>query len=176
MGNLQKDIILNGSESLAVYKDNGVVYRASDIRSYVPITLRGLVAGIPKRFDLLPVISKDYQVVAVSVDHAFDNQTDNLATQPNAQSYYGSIRVSVIRGGARISHNFTNVYESMAVASGWFLAPGDVMEVNASINLTSVTFWCQPVYLENTIVVPEVISNEPVNSGNENPSPEPVTI
>ena len=57
--NLQKDIILNGQDSMAVFKDNGVVYRAADIESYTPIVLRNLTAGLPKRFDLQSVVSKD---------------------------------------------------------------------------------------------------------------------
>ena len=171
--NLQKYIILNGQDSIAVFKDNGVVYRAADIESYTPIVLRNLTAGLPKRFDLQSVVSKDYQVRIINANHAFDNQVGEVAQQPDESGYYGSVRIRTIREGIRTSRSFLNIYESTAIASGWFLTPGDVLEVYASIDLTSLTLYCQPVYLENSIVVPEVILNAPVNSGNENPSPEP---
>ena len=170
---LQKSVVLNGQDSIAVFKDAGVVYRASDIASYTPIVFRNLVAGVQKRFDLQSVVSKEYQVKIINVNHAFDNRVGEVAEQPDESGYYGSVRIRTIREGIRASRSFLNIYESTAIAPGWFLTPDDLLELYASINLTSLTLYCQPVYLENTIVVPEVILNAPVNSGNENPSPEP---
>ena len=176
MGSLQKDIILNGSESLAVYKDNGVVWRASDIASYTPIVLRNIKANTAKKFDLTSNLAKDYKSVEIAIDVAFDNDAEIAFDSNNINNYYAVVWLTIIRNGVKVSHGFWQLYPGATNVSGVYLRSGDIVEVYSSYSLTSLTFYCQPVYLEPTIVVPEVIINAPVNSGNENPSPEPVAV
>lgn len=174
MSNLQKDIILNGSESLAVYKDNGVVYRASDIESYTPIVFNNLAAGLSKRFDLKTILDKSYKVVKadydVVADDDFLNVTENMA---NNYRYQGA-SFSIVEQGKRLAWTWVELYSLSTYPTNLILQPNQSVIVRPSMDLRHITLYCQPVYLEQTIVVPEVIFDEPVNSGNENPSPEPV--
>ena len=165
MGGLQKDIILNGTESLVVYKDNGVVWRASDIASYTPIVFRDIEASKTKRFDLHSVISKDYQVIGLAIDAVGDDDVKTFPEQPAAGFSSLSFILSIVKNNKRKEIHQINSFNGLATKV-LILSPQDELRINTYNNaLNSITFYCQPVYLEQTIVVPEGILDESNYSG-----------
>lgn len=174
MGSLQKDIILNGSESLAVFKDAGVVYRAADIASYTPIVFRNLKANTAHYFDLQSVISKDYRVVDAVSNLVEDDEIEATQTAEIIQLTYSGVFLSTYRNNKRQSVRQFAPTGGQTFGQLFPISPLDKISIVCGRESHSVTLYCQPVYLENTIVVPEVMLDDSNNSGNENPSPEPV--
>ena len=174
MSDLQKGVILNGQDSLAVFKDDGLVYRAAEIESYTLIVLRNLKANTTHQFELKSVISKDYRVVDAVSDVKGDDSFDGLSEADANNINYPHVYFTVAKEGKRIFSQAATMYGTSFFGKVFLISSENIIRITPQQDINTITLICQPIYLENTIVVPEVILNDSNNTGNENPSPEPV--
>lgn len=174
MSDLQKGIVLNGQDSLAVFKDSGVVYRAAEIESYTPIVFRDLKVNEAKRFDLKTVLDKSYKVVNVGYDVVADDNFLNVSESEANNYQYQGASFSIVEQGKRLAWTWVQLYSFTSYPTNLILQANQSLLVRPSMDLRHITLYCQPVYLEQTIVVPEVILNEPTSSGSGGTGSEPV--
>ncbi|WP_319418861.1 hypothetical protein [Pleurocapsa sp. FMAR1] len=161
---IKKDIILNGTDSITVFKEDGLVYRAKDLESYTPIVLKNLRANIEHTFDLESVSSCNYQVIRIVTDVKADDDVVALDEQTASSYTSASGFISVIRQGKRVYQQYFTFTQFVGTYNALFFETNDLIRVKAFEDTKSITLYCQPVYLEKTIIVPEVITDEPVIS------------
>ncbi|WP_319422748.1 hypothetical protein [Pleurocapsa sp. FMAR1] len=161
---IKKDIILNGTDSIAVFKEDGLVYRAKDLESYTPIVLGKIEPNTSREFKLLSAISKDYLVLEMNTDVVADDNP-NAMDENTANNYnYANVNFTILREGKRVLSQIISLNAGNISTRTFLISPLDTLKITSSQALNSITLICQPVYLEKTIFVPEVITDEPVIS------------
>lgn len=163
---MKKDIILNGTDSIAVFKEDGLVYRAKDLESYTPIVFNNLKANTAYYFDLQSVISKGYRVVDAVADTKDDDELPVTSTAEAVQASYQGVFLSTLRNNKRQSFQQFGLGGGQTFGKLFPISPLDKLTILCGAACNSVTLYCQPIYLEKTIIVPEVITNDPNNTTN----------
>ncbi len=159
---LQKDIILSGTDSLAVLKEDGLVYRVAEIAKYTPIVFRNLKQNTRHEFDLSAVISKDYKVLDFRPDVKGDDDLVVLGEVDANDQNYPSAYITIVKNGKRTYSRFLGFPGGEAVYTEFLISPSDTIVIQPNRDINALTFICVPIYVESPIVVPEVIVNETV--------------
>ncbi|MEM9507542.1 MAG: hypothetical protein AAGA16_07605, partial [Cyanobacteria bacterium P01_E01_bin.35] len=76
---LQKGLIRQGDESIAIAKIEGAIYRIEPIPEVQSITFHNLTANESKIFDLRKYLTYDYEILGIEPNYAVDD--DVLQTQ-----------------------------------------------------------------------------------------------
>ncbi len=162
---IKKDIILNGTDSIAVFKEDGLVYRAKELESYTPIVFYDLKANKQHQFDLKDILGKEYLVVAAGSDVESDDDFISVSDIDANNAGYASCYFSIVRLEKRVFCRSLLPTKEFIDQNFITLTPGDTVLISPLANLNSLTLYCVPIYLEKTITVSGVIINEPVDQG-----------
>lgn len=157
---MKKGIILNGTSSIAVGKEDDVVYRLNPTPMLTPIYMSGLFSKKWQIFDLSQQIDTSYRVVHfIGNDEGDDDR--NLEETVNGISINNlRLLVVIIEHGKIVSNSYLDHLNSREKNPPIYLLPHQKMGIWCDQELTSLTFYCEKIICENTInLLPEVSQN-----------------
>ena len=150
---MEKGIILSGTDSIAVAKQDDLVYRLEPIPVIVPIVIYDVKPYSLKVIELKDYLQQDYQVVGMTVDFAVDD----------AGAYYeggesgGNNRVQVdirrVKNDKPVASMKYDIYENGIAVDALFLNREEDLAMQSTSELNSMTLYCTPVVLEKPIVL-----------------------
>ena len=80
-GSIKRGLVLNGSESVATFRENGAVYRVADIDVIQEVTIYSLLMDKNKIVKLEDRLTKDYEIVGITVDIPDDDTSEQAQTK-----------------------------------------------------------------------------------------------
>ena len=150
---MKKGIILTGSDSIAVAKQDDLVYRLEPIKQVVPIVVNNLTEFTPVWIDLSKQLKQDYRVVESLVDTTQDDQYDySLGRQSGGTDSVGGW-IREIENGKVVKTIYFNTSEGGRVHYGTYFDRNKIITLELSKTVDSITFFCEPIVLENPVVL-----------------------
>ena len=150
---MEKGIILNGTSSIAVAKQDDLVYRLQPVRVVVPIVMSNLEAYTNKIFELNNYLNQDYQVVGATIDLAYD---DDSAYEEGGETGGGSnshVVIREVKNDKVLANMYYAVNENGIRFDAFFLNHDNTLVIQSSQKANSLTLYCVPVVLEKAITL-----------------------
>lgn len=153
-GNIEKHIILSGSDSIAAFQEGGLVYRSQAIPIIREISIYNLEKDRNKIVRLSDYLTHDYEILGITSDIPEDEtDVEKKATDPGYQP--------AVRLGIRVYSNAKAVQNVALQITPFpfynnrlFINHRDTWHLKADRNVDRISFKCSPVYLETPIAFP----------------------
>lgn len=159
---MEKGIILNGSNSIAVAKENDLIHRLKPTPQYTAINFGVLLENMARVYDLSKYLTSSYRVLSNVWNYATDNKTDWKENPTASSPYVNSVTVKVFEGDNCVCNRFLYTQEAYWNDSYLILHPHQKVQLTSDTFVTNLTFYCEKVILEQPInLVPELIYDKP---------------
>lgn len=103
-GSIKKDLILNGQNSIATFKENGSIYRVEPFRIVQEISLFNLERNRTKIFKLDDRLTKDYEILGILADIPDDDGDVNKADDKAGEQPRVRVGIRVFSGAKAVSN------------------------------------------------------------------------
>ena len=167
---IQKGLILNGSNSVAVARMNDAVYRLQPIPEITPIYFENFKRDVPKMIDLSTELPHDYQVLSIMADFPEDDYKTLGTDSKNQTIATCRIEARLFRKGAAVANIYTNVGTYLQTIPPFFVSRDDVWEIKCRRDMNRIIFMCIPVITNKPITLNGVTTGDYAPSGNGSPS------
>lgn len=154
MGNLQKSTIINGSSTLAVAQQDGVVRSLQPVEAMTEIVFNNLAANTTKKFKLSNSLVTNYRAMSFVFDVVSDDAESLPSSTTDPQRPFLNIYFKTFRNGKSIFTLNQQLVVGESYLNNYYLLEQDELEIRSSVALNSITFRCVPVIVEPTIVFP----------------------
>ena len=153
-GSIKRDLILNGTNSVATFKEQGAIYRIEPYSIIQEISLYNLEKSRTKIFKLGDRLTKDYEIIGITADIPEDdgdvNEPDNKAgEQPRVK-----LGVRIFSDAKAIENVQLTLTPYPFYVNKLFINHRDVWHIKCDRDVTRITYKCKPVYMEQPIVFP----------------------
>ena len=151
-GSIKKDLILNGSNSIAAFKEDGAIYRVNPIPIIQEVSLYNLVKNKTKIFRLGDRLTRDYEILGITADIPDDDE--NESTPDDDAGEQPKVRVGIrLYSGVKSTRNIKLELTSYPFyINKLFINHRDTWHMKTDRDVTSITFMCKPMYLEQPII------------------------
>lgn len=153
-GSLQKSIVLNGTDSVATFKEQGAVYRIDAFSLIQEINLYNLVKDRTKIFKLDDRLTKDYEIVGITVDIPEDDGNADVATDKAGEQPKVKLGIRIFSNAKAIDNIQLELTPYPFYTNKLFINHRDVWHIKCDRDVTRITYKCKPVYMEQPIVFP----------------------
>ena len=164
---IQKGLILNGNDSVAIARMNDAVYRLQPIPEITPIYFENFKRDIPKMIDLSVELPHDYQVLSIMADFPEDDY-ESLGTDSRNQTLATCrIEARLFRKGAAVANIYTNIGTYLQTIPPFFVSKDDIWEIKCRRDMNRIIFMCIPVITNKPITLNGVTSSGHAPSSSE---------
>lgn len=158
---MEKGIILNGSNSIAVAKENDLVHRLNPVPELTPICLGKMQQMEWAVFDLSKHLNAAYRVVDVLLDEHKDDSTPSEDIQKTFYAENLRARVLVIEQERVVHHSFLIATAASTVFNPLYLKPHQKLQILCQQTLSNLTLYCEKIVCNQTInLLPELKNND----------------
>lgn len=148
---IRKDLILNGSNSIAAFEEDGAIYRVSPVPIIQEIRLYGIGKNKTKIFKLDDYLTKDYEILGIVADiEADDGNVDQAAGNAGEQATV-NFGLRIFQGKKAVDNVRLRLTPYPFYTNKLFINHRDVWHVKADQKINRITFMCRPVYMETPI-------------------------
>ena len=148
---IKRDLILNGSNSIAAFKDDGAIYRVDPIPVIQEIRLYDIKANKTKIFKLDDYLTKDYEILGITADIPDDDDTvDGAASNPGNQTTV-NLGLRIFQGKHAVDNVQLRLTAYPFYTNKLFINHRDVWHIKTNKNVNRITYMCRPVYMETPI-------------------------
>lgn len=151
-GSIKKDLILNGSNSIATFKEDGAIYRVEPVGVIQEVSLYGLVKNKTKIFRLGERLTRDYEILGITADISYDDEGADSPDDKAGQQPKVKLGIRVYSGIKSINNIELGLTPYPFYTNKLFINHRDVWHIKADRDVTSITFMCKPIYLEQPII------------------------
>ena len=172
---IQKGLILNGNDSVAVARMNDAVYRLQPIPEITPIYFENFKRDVPKMIDLSTELPHDYQVLSIMADFPEDDY-ESLGTDSRNQTIASCrLEARLFRKGAAVANIYTTIGTYLQTIPPFFVSRDDIWEIKCRRDMNRIIFMCIPVITNKPITLNGVTSSghAPSSSGGSQFTQEP---
>lgn len=153
-GSIERDVILNGTNSLAVANEKGIIYRFEPIPIIQEINLHNIERNRTKIFKLNDHLTKDYEILGVVIDIPEDDgDVDEPANSPGQQTQV-NLGIRIFQGKKAVDNVQLRLTSYPTYTNKLFINHRDTWHMRASRDIARITFKCRSVYMEQPIVFP----------------------
>lgn len=153
-GSLKRDVILNGNNSIAVAKEEGIIYRVEPVPIIQEIRLYGLEGSKTKIFKLDDHLTKDYEILGIVADIPEDDGDAAQAAGSAGQQPTVNLGLRIFQGKKAVDNVQLRLTSYPFYTNKLFINHRDVWHMRAGRDVTRITFMCRSVYMEQPIVLP----------------------
>ena len=148
---LQKDIILSGTDSLAVAKYEGVVYRLEPVEEITRIVIKDIIVDHNKVIDFSEQLDRDYEVIAYEGDRVYGNEQSS--NDYNIDNIPGGFNVNarIFRNGKPVRDQALSFYGEQSNQGRFFIRQEEVWSFANRADTLTLTLYCVPVLLDKII-------------------------
>lgn len=151
---LKRSVVQNGADSVAVFREKGLVHRIEPIPVIQQISLFNFQRGKTKIFKLDERLTKDYEILGVHADVPEDDgDADEVAKNAGDMPIVG-ISARIFSGKKAVSNLRLTFSNFPIYMNRLYINHRDVWHIRVTRNVTSITFMCRPVSMEQPIVFP----------------------
>lgn len=153
-GSLKKELILNGTNSVAVLKEDGAIYRIDGMSIIQEINFYSIEKNRTKIIRLDDRLNKDYEILGITADIPDDDgDVDTATSNPGEQAM---VRMGVrIFSGVKATENVKLQLTSYPFYTNkLFINHRDTWHIKCDRTVSRITFKCKPVYMEQPVVFP----------------------
>ena len=150
---LTKDIILSGTDSLAVAKYKGVAYRLEPIQEVTRIVIENIKDSGAKIINFSEYIDQGYEVVALEADSPYDEQNlpEVFAGTESTNSY--TVYVKIYRNNKPGGGFGASVADLASPPCRIFINHDDTWKLFCYANILKLTLYCIPILFDKTIAI-----------------------
>ena len=153
-GSLQKQVILNGTNSIQVFEEDGLIYRVEPFSIIQEINIYGLEKNKTKIIRLSDRLTRDYEIVGITADIPEDEgDVEKAASNPGYQP--------TVEVGVRVFSNMKTTENVRLRLTAYpfytnklFINHRDTWHMRCDREVTRITYKCKPIYLERPVVFP----------------------
>lgn len=153
-GSLKKDVILNGTNSLAVAEENGIIYRVNPIPVVQEIRLYNIEKNKTKIFKLNDHLTKDYEILGIVADIPEDDGDEDKVTSDTGRQATVNLGLRIFQGKKAVDNVQLKLTSYPFYTNKLFINHRDVWHMRADREITRITFMCRAVYMEQPIILP----------------------
>lgn len=153
-GSLKKDVILNGTNSLAVAKENGIIYRVEPVPIIQEIRLYNIEKNKTKIFKLNDHLTKDYEILGIVADIPEDDGDADVATKDTGSQPTVLLSLRIFQGKKAVDNIQLRFNSYPYYTNKLFINHRDVWHVKSDREVKRITFMCRPVFMEQSIILP----------------------
>lgn len=153
-GSLKREVILNGTNSLAVAEENGIIYRVDPIPIIQEIRLYNIEKNRTKIFKLDDHLTKDYEILGIVADIPDDDGDVDKADDKAGQQPIVNLGLRIFQGKKAVDNVQLRLTSYPFYTNKLFINHRDVWHMKADRKITRITYMCRPVYMEQPIVLP----------------------
>ena len=151
-GSIKRGLVLNGSESVATFRENGAVYRVADINVIQEVAIYGLFKGRNRIIKFEDKLTKDYEIVGITVDIPEDYasgqpQTNSPGTQPKVK-----VGIRIFSNASSIENVELELSPFPSYTNKLYINHRDTWHIKVDRDVTRITFKCVPVYMEQPVI------------------------
>ena len=150
---LQKGLIINGTDSIAVARMEDAVYRLQPIPEMTQVMFEDFINDRPKVFNLSTELPHDYQVVGMVVDFTEDDYQSLGTGSSNQTTLSCRVEIRVFRNGKAVQSFYTTIGAYPAQPVSMLLQRGDTWEIKCHRTINKLTFDCVPVLINKPITL-----------------------
>ena len=153
-GSLKKELILNGTNSVATLKEDGAIFRIDGMKIIQEINFYNLEKNKTKIIKLDDRLTKDYEILGITADIPDDDgDASKAADKAGEQS---TVRLGIrIFSGIKATENLKlGLTPYPFYTNKLFLNHRDTWHIKSDKTVNRITFKCAPVYMEQPIVFP----------------------
>ena len=153
-GSIKRGLVLNGSESVATFRENGAVYRVADIDVIQEVTIYGLLKDKNKIVKFQDRLTKDYEIVGITVDildinTSYQPQTTDPDSQPKVK-----VGIRIFSNAKAIENVELELSPFPSYTNKLYINHRDTWHIKADRNVDRITLKCIPVYMEQPVIFP----------------------
>ena len=153
-GSIKRDLILNGSNSIATFKESGATYRVEPVGVVQEISLFDFERNTTKIFKLDDRLTKDYEILGIVADIPNDDGDADEASRDAGSQPTVTVGIRVFQGKKAVNNVQLRFNSYPYYTNKLFINHRDTWHMKVDRDVTSITFMCKPIYLENPIVFP----------------------
>ena len=148
---LNKSVILNGANSLAVAAKEGIIYRLQPVETMTEIKFHNFEKDKTKTIQLASFLNEDYKIVGVTVDFKSDDyeQLPDGNDNPSLPSCRAHVRVFSQDKATENLLFWLSSYPSYV--NTLYINHNDTWDIKLSEDVNKITFRCVPVIIDNSI-------------------------
>ena len=153
-GSIKRGLVLNGSESVATFRENGAVYRVADINVIQEVTIYSLFKDRTRLVKFEDRLTKDYEIVGITVDIPDDNfsgqtQAEDTSSQPKVK-----VGIRIFSNAKAIENVELELSPFPNYTNKLYINHRDTWHIKTDRNVDRITLKCVPVYMEQPIIFP----------------------
>ena len=148
---MEKGIILNGTSSIAVAKDNDLIYRIDPVREIVTFEVGIIKAKAPIFIDLNDQINTPYKVIGFTLDGTFDDNQDWKNDPDYVIQRFEQVNIQVIEKDKIIDHLFLSPNGLDFNTDHFYLLPWQQLRMDVPNSISSLKLYCVPVLMNKPI-------------------------
>lgn len=153
---MEKGIILNGTSSIAVAKQDDLIYRLKPIEEVIALNLGGFKANIPLLFEVNQQSKQAYKAIGWFGDLSSDDDMDYRSPTYSIETIPLNGKFQIIENGKIVHQRFLSATTNLHDDGLFYLFPGQHLQVSMDKDATKVTLFCHPVLLTDSIILPLV--------------------
>lgn len=151
-GSIKKDLILNGTNSIAAFREDGAIYRVEPFSVIQEVSLYNIEKNKTKIYRLDDRLTRDYEILGITAEIPDDEDYQTEATDKPGEQNTVKLGIRVYSSAKSTSNVKLELTSYPFYVNKLFLNHRDTWHLKADRDVTSITFMCKPVYLEQPIV------------------------
>ena len=153
-GSIKRGLVLNGSESVATFRENGAVYRVADIDVIQEVTIYSLLKDKNKVVRLDDRLTKDYEIVGITVDIPDDDTSEQAQARDPGSQPKVKVGIRIFSNAKAIENVELELSPFPSYTNKLYINHRDTWHIKADRNVDRITLKCIPVYMEQPVIFP----------------------
>ena len=153
-GSIKRGLVLNGSESVATFREDGAVYRVADIDIIQEVTIYSLLKDKNKIVKLEDRLTKDYEIVGITVDIPDDDTSEQAQTKDPGSQPKVKVGIRIFSNAKAIENVELELSPFPSYTNKLYINHRDTWHIKADRNVDRITLKCIPVYMEQPVIFP----------------------
>lgn len=162
--NIEKKLVVQNNESIAVFEENGAIYRIESIAEYIRFGFKNLKTKDILTFALSESLLCDVELIGVEVNMKADDEnfnhipghSANVEISKGTTPFFARASFGILENGVLINQFYFDYLKPEPVKKGILLSPGQDLKISVNKDITSVTLICKKVVLEPVVYPPLV--------------------
>ena len=152
MTRLKKDIILNGTDSIAVVKDEGVVYRLTPVQELFTLTIENIVAQTKIDINLQQVLQGHFKVTQMNSLLPIDANLDEPNTDYGGASRTFVVLIKTFQNKVPIQVAALRTHRGTYNDPDFFFDANSRWELYSEVDVSRLIFYLTPVFISKNLL------------------------
>ena len=143
---MKKGIILNGTNSIAVAKENDLVHRLSPVPEFTVIRVGSLPNDVPTPFVLSEFLDCSYRVVSCITDEESDDRISPEDNPENASFWGNVLDIRLIEQDRYVGHISIGKTNYNRSSSPLYLHPHQILQIIPRNDVQALRFTARKLF------------------------------